>query len=172
MECDIDVASCRWLRCAAFGCSLLSRRVGLVVVLWRAADPAEAAWFSIRLERVACWGWGAWSAISAELESVAEREALVFALFRPHVFDWRGPSSVPDGDLEFGQRDAWRGSKGETEQRRNGTDYGRYGEVMHSTKPHEAIWPLKLVVLPTTRSSFLNSLMANLTCTLGPSTLN
>ena len=26
----MDVASCRWLRCAAFGCSLLSR-VGLVV---------------------------------------------------------------------------------------------------------------------------------------------
>ena len=65
MECDIDVASCRWLRCAAFGCSLLSLE-GLVVsplceldptsilptvdvrerrtvVLWRAADPAEAA---------------------------------------------------------------------------------------------------------------------------------
>ena len=65
MECDIDVASCRWLRCAAFGCSLLPLE-GLVVsplcelepiailptvdvrerrtvVLWRAADPAEAA---------------------------------------------------------------------------------------------------------------------------------
>jgi hypothetical protein len=65
VECDIDVASCRWLRCAAFGCSLLSLEglvvsplceldptailptvgvlKGRTVVLWRAADPVEAA---------------------------------------------------------------------------------------------------------------------------------